>query len=257
MLPQIACRSVVFAAAMAIGLWTTALAEPAEEPPAESGVPQVQVEDPQQVLSSGPIAPKILRYAEKIIRRYDLNGDGVLTEDEYRAMQGEPHRADLDGDGRITAEEYARRVVEYALRRSLWLVTHSHQETLGVGGPDGYPASAERPRPAGDAAENTAAEADSTAAQGTNRRNRRFYVSGERLRSLPEWFLVADADGDGQLTLEEFTARPPADGPGAFSRYDLDGDGIITPTEYLTAEKRRQEKQADSGSDAADGGRSR
>ncbi|MGI9472936.1 MAG: hypothetical protein ACR2NZ_15455, partial [Rubripirellula sp.] len=49
---------------------------------------------------------KYLRYAERIIDRYDKNSDGALVEEEWKAMLMTPVDADADNDGRITTEEY-------------------------------------------------------------------------------------------------------------------------------------------------------
>lgn len=56
--------------------------------------------------------PKLKRqieWASKQIAKYDKNGDGALTPNEYSEMPIPPKNEwDFDGDGRITAEEYAR-----------------------------------------------------------------------------------------------------------------------------------------------------
>lgn len=46
-------------------------------------------------------------------------------------------------------------------------------------------------------------------------------------RTLPDWFLERDHDGDGQLGLYEWPRRERPD----FSRWDLNGDGFLTPQE--------------------------
>ncbi|MEV0379628.1 EF-hand domain-containing protein [Nonomuraea sp. NPDC050643] len=51
-------------------------------------------------------------------------------------------------------------------------------------------------------------------------------------------FDVADHDGDGRITAEEFNAvwsRPGTDLAAAFSRADTDGDGLISFEEYARA----------------------
>jgi HEAT repeat protein len=48
---------------------------------------------------------KYAKYAKAVIKKYDTNKDGVLTEDEMPKMKMEYRTADKDGDGRITAEE--------------------------------------------------------------------------------------------------------------------------------------------------------
>jgi hypothetical protein len=41
------------------------------------------------------------------MKRYDTNGDGVLTEPEWKNMSSDPRAADKDGNGQITVQEYA------------------------------------------------------------------------------------------------------------------------------------------------------
>jgi Ca2+-binding EF-hand superfamily protein len=63
----------------------------------------------------------------------------------------------------------------------------------------------------------------------------------ERLpKGLPDWFTAKDADGDGQVSMAEFAADWTPAKVAEFSRYDLNGDGIITASECLKAEKRSQ-----------------
>lgn len=49
-----------------------------------------------------------VRYATGLLRRYDKNADGVLTEDEWKPISGNPITADGDRDGQITLDELAR-----------------------------------------------------------------------------------------------------------------------------------------------------
>ncbi len=53
------------------------------------------------------VDPKMLTYAERIISRYDTNGDDQLTRSEYGKMLMSPAAADADEDGVITVPEYA------------------------------------------------------------------------------------------------------------------------------------------------------
>ncbi len=50
---------------------------------------------------------KMLKYAERIISRYDANGDKELSPAEYEKMLQSPEVADADENGRVTIAEYA------------------------------------------------------------------------------------------------------------------------------------------------------
>ncbi|NND98882.1 MAG: hypothetical protein HKN47_16310 [Pirellulaceae bacterium] len=51
---------------------------------------------------------KLVRYAAKIVSRYDTNDDRVLTEDEWDKMLMNPLKADANGDDKISINEYAQ-----------------------------------------------------------------------------------------------------------------------------------------------------
>jgi Ca2+-binding EF-hand superfamily protein len=64
--------------------------------------------------SSAPVAsgsgniqvdPRYLNYYRGLVKKHDGNGDGVLTENEWKTMSRDYSTADTDGNGQITAEE--------------------------------------------------------------------------------------------------------------------------------------------------------
>lgn len=64
----------------------------------------------------------------------------------------------------------------------------------------------------------------------------RFLTALDRLpKGLPSWFLTKDRDGDGQVTMAEFSGEWDSSRLAEFERYDLNDDGIITPAECLKA----------------------
>ena len=54
---------------------------------------------------------------------------------------------------------------------------------------------------------------------------------------LPEWFTRKDVNGDGQVTLAEFSDSLTDDVAAEFARYDLNNDGVITAQEVLAAQR--------------------
>jgi Ca2+-binding EF-hand superfamily protein len=54
------------------------------------------------------IDPRYLDYYKKLITKYDKNGDGQLSPDEWVSMSRNPQEADADRNQRITVEEFAR-----------------------------------------------------------------------------------------------------------------------------------------------------
>ncbi len=49
--------------------------------------------------------------------------------------------------------------------------------------------------------------------------------------------MLRDADGDGQLTQAEFAPKATPADLEEFGKYDLNGDGVITPKECVRALK--------------------
>lgn len=59
------------------------------------------------VKASNPTSQIYVEWAQKNINKYDKNGDGALTANEWEKMIIKPTGADANGDGVITVEEYA------------------------------------------------------------------------------------------------------------------------------------------------------
>jgi uncharacterized protein (DUF2141 family) len=195
------CSSLVHATITALAvLFSTARAET----PAPA---------PRQALANA----KMLRYAQRIVERYDRNGDKMLDAAEWHAMRGEPARADLNADGRITVEEFAQYVANYSAGRSFRLSSSPGAATAEAG----TPAPGENPA---DAAAGTGGIAGA-------RRSLKFFATLPP--GTPAWFVERDADGDGQLTLAEFSPKLLKNEVDDFDRFDLNHDGVMTAAECL------------------------
>ena len=72
----------------------------------ESGGPMLR-SSPTDAPSSAASSNPRLEWAKRTINKYDLNGDGQLTANEWEQMIIKPTAADANHDGIITAEEYA------------------------------------------------------------------------------------------------------------------------------------------------------
>lgn len=68
----------------------------------------------------------------------------------------------------------------------------------------------------------------------------RYLSPTQRLpEGLPSWFARCDADGDGQVLMHEFTASWTDAEVARYAKYDINGDGALTPEEVLQVEKGR------------------
>ena len=94
--------------------------------------------------------------------------------------------------------------------------------------------------PSGQAGSSPASAAASAPADAkpAPRKPARFLTARERLpKGLPDWFLEKDVNGNGQITMAEFTDNWTPEKVAEFARYDLNHDGIITAAECLKVEK--------------------
>lgn len=191
------------------------------------------------------VSVKIIRYAQRIIDRYDRDGDGQLQTSEWQAMRGSPERADRDGDGVIQRDELVLYMAEYGRERRIRLLPPQpgdlaelppllHPATAGAWEEKPVEEAAETPErsdgPAG-------ADAEAARARGAQqdicRRDTKFYVPASRVAGAPAVFLNRDRDGDGQLTLSEFAPQEDRASLDEFARCDRNGDGMVTLREYL------------------------
>jgi EF hand domain-containing protein len=176
---------------------------------------------PPPLAPPAAVTPKLLRYAERIVRQHDANGNGHLEADEWRTLRGKPELADENHDGRITVEEMARYVAGYGAGRAIRLSTSG-------GGPLAQDGTSE----------GAARGADSDATSRADRQPRRETKFVTALPAgVPKWFVERDADGDGQLTLAEFSPKLLKSEIDEFQRHDANRDGIVTIREYLRPAK--------------------
>jgi Ca2+-binding EF-hand superfamily protein len=164
--------------------------------------------------SSSDNQERYRRYAEGMIRQYDRNRDGKLDKDESSQMRPEHLAADVNKDTIITQDELQNRLQSYAGGSS------SGGSSSGDGG-RGYGSR-------GSSSDNKTAAAP--------KRSFRITPPTERLpKGLPDWFLRGDADGDGQVSMSEYTSTWTEQLAAEFLKYDANGDGIITPAECQAA----------------------
>lgn len=213
----------------------------------------------RESLRQGSVAPpapaKVTRYAAFILARYDKDGDGVLSESEWKAMPGSPQSIDIDGDLRITFDELVRHLAVYGERRTIHrphpaplrqvspLMTQSLQLFRPLDPPPpGTLATPDTPLKTA-ATDITEHDLDATDQSADDKsleavtagqqipQERKYYRSPADLRGLPAWFILQDRDGDGQLTLLEFAPSLSPASIALFGRLDKNGDGILTADE--------------------------
>jgi len=248
----------------------TAAADVPADPSAPQAANQPPVVTPRPKYRL-PVVPKLQRYAKSLVRQYDTNGDGSLQAEEWAKMQGDPRLIDVNHDTVITVAEMARYISHYGLYHRIHLAVPPQSGSLLLTGltPSANNASAVDSASNGDgmlpleaayAADEEMPNSDPShqmepgvhdlqprsllsqnGLSGTSKRLRsaspwtqKFHVSLQTLPAgLPDWFLARDLDGDGQVSLHEFAPEATRKDIEEFSRYDVDHDGVITPTEAV------------------------
>jgi len=138
-------------------------------------------------------------------------------------MRGSWRDADTNGDGTITLDELTAKLGQFSQPGSAATSSNSSAPSGSSGSSSrggGPSSSAGRDAPA--------------------RKSYRFLSPQERLpRGLPEWFARKDADGDGQVTMAEYSRVWSESLAREFAGYDLNGDGVVTPEEALKSQNSR------------------
>ena len=245
-------------------------------------VPEIRDENPREefearpladrAMISRPLSAKILRYTERMIRKYDTNANGRLEFDEwFGKMPGKPQLIDLNGDGVLTLDEIASYIEQFSRGRTIHNPYPLQQlidnrmipEQARPGGifrPITQPipirqipetqSIAERPSLSDEElAEEVQKSGEATDENGTpvdNDENASSFQGrmppGQTRRyaaptaGLPAWFIQRDLNGDGQVSLYEFCAPNFTNEDLArFAALDRNGDGFIVPDELPQA----------------------
>lgn len=177
--------------------------------------------------SGGAPDDRMMKYAEGLLKQYDTNKDGTLQREEWSKMRSESQKADRDGNGLITKEELAAQLADYSKGRS----GGSSSTSSSSSGSGSSGSSYSRSPPSGS---RYSSSGSSTARTSGGVKTYRFLSPAERLPSgLPDWFTRNDADGDGQIAMAEFSSSWDDQKAAEFTRWDRNGDGVITPKEAL------------------------
>lgn len=189
---------------------------------------------------------KIVRYAQRLISRYDSDGSGSLTANEWAAMQGQPTLIDHDQNGQITRAELILHISEYARSRSLGRSSLNGYDHAALGGQ-----SAEALNPQYTAADKTGDSNINPAIRPANSRpHGPFFVpTKNRVGNLPGWFSQRDQNGDGQLSLSEFSPTHSSESVKAFQKLDVNRDGLVTSQEAVRSKQESKQKKNSSGED--------
>jgi Ca2+-binding EF-hand superfamily protein len=152
--------------------------------------------------SSTQVDEKTRSFAQAKMKQFDKNNNGQLEKEEWSQMN-DGEKYDLNKDGAVSLDE----MTQYLSRP---LGSDDSVDTS-------KPKSPSKPTSAGG-------------------RPGRFRSVAERFPDLSAKFFQLDRDGDGQIEMWEFSANWTEQTVREFQKYDINGDGIITPEEWLKVE---------------------
>jgi Ca2+-binding EF-hand superfamily protein len=159
-------------------------------------------------------------WAGFMLRRYDENNSGSLEKNEWNRLRERgrnPEEYDRNNDGVITTEEIAGQMAQFSRGGG------PRSDSNGSG---------------------TSSDSD-----GNQATSYRFLTAAERLPfDIPDWFVDQDENGDGQVAMAEYASFWSDSKVREFARYDLNRDGLITPTECLAAALEEEDDESDEAS---------
>lgn len=162
---------------------------------------------------TGSESDKMRKWASDTVAKYDKNSDKMLAGDELEGLSSYNRGADSNGDGKITVDE----LYQFSSKGSSATATTSTAKS---------PATAAT---ATTAAPATSADPKKRIFTNVKRKSYRFKSTKDRLNN---WrFSSRDVNGDGQVSMSEYSSAWTDRTAAEFKRYDKDNDGMITAAE--------------------------
>jgi hypothetical protein len=205
----------------------------------ESSNDRKSASDEKESSTKSDDAPSIATqdYVKGLVKLHDKNENRMIDGDELKGLRPPASLADANGDKVITIDELNAKFTQSASNSSASTTTKSIASSDATKDRDrggssekdddsgGSPTTSKRVltwlgagKPGEDAK--------------SKRRTYRFTPAGERLPTgLPSWFKSQDKNGDGQVSMNEYSRSWSRSTVSKFERYDLDGEGVVTSKE--------------------------
>ncbi|MFM7070185.1 MAG: hypothetical protein ACKO38_00120 [Planctomycetota bacterium] len=179
-------------------------------------------------------ASRVRAYAEGLLKQNDANKNGVLDKDEWANVRSITRDTDANNDGTVTLDELTAKLGSFGRdeKSSSGGSSSSTASSSGSGssgGSSGYRASS---------GSGYGSSRGGDSKQTAEKRSYRQRTVAERMpKGLPDWFARNDEDADGQITMAEYATLWNDSKVAEFAKFDLDGDGVITPRECLRSQE--------------------
>lgn len=171
---------------------------------------------------------RIERRVEKMMARFDTNTDGQITLDEVQAVrQARFQKMDADGNGGVSLEEFKAFKSQKRRQPRRSQADGRRSQNDGQGRPNAQDEEGGR---RGNRADGPNRQDQNDGWRGKGKRDfgpkgqcNKSYKKGKRLKAR---FNRLDQDNNGQISLDEFSAKVPL-----FRKFDTNHDGVITKAE--------------------------
>ena len=169
-------------------------------------------------------------YAKSLVKQYDKNDNKMLEGDERKELRGQAAEADLNNDSVITIEELVAHLSANPPATPT-STTSSSPSSAGSTSSDTAKSDSDKAKRVlyGSAGGAPQPAKKATSVTPIALRLRRKLPSG-----LPGWFKSKDANGDGQVSMSEYSRSWSKSTVGEFRKIDVNDDGVITAKEART-----------------------
>ncbi|MAV33974.1 MAG: hypothetical protein CMJ59_00820 [Planctomycetaceae bacterium] len=172
--------------------------------------------------------------------RYDANSSGVLEKDEWGAIRGGgAEDADKNKDNKITKEELGEwmssRMSQGGRGGSRGRGSSEGRGDRGRGSSEGRGDRGSGRSGSRDSRSRSSQSSDSSSSAAGSYRGLNSDERLSQIEDLPDWFGDLDANRDGQVMMSEYYASWSTKKASDFGQFDLNDDGIVTPTEAIAA----------------------
>jgi Ca2+-binding EF-hand superfamily protein len=179
-------------------------------------------------------AARVRAYAEGLLKQNDVNKNGVLDKDEWTNVRSITRDTDANNDGTVTLDELTAKLGSYGRDEKGSSSGGSSSSTASSSGGSSSGSSGYRSSSGSGYGSSRGGDSKQT---GEKRSYRQRTVAERMPKGLPDWFARNDEDADGQITMAEYATLWNDSKVAEFAKFDLDGDGVITPRECLRSQE--------------------